>query len=55
MTWDKMAACPQNQPCTEHLRLAECEHGGMAEWPIAAVLKTARAQVLEGSNPSPSA
>lgn len=30
-------------------------HGGVAEWPIAAVLKTAIPQGIEGSNPSASA
>ena len=29
--------------------------GGVAEWSIAAVLKTAEAQVSVGSNPTPSA
>src|SRR5262249_21058503 len=29
--------------------------GGVAEWPIAPVLKTGMAQAIEGSNPSPSA
>src|SRR5262245_36713514 len=29
--------------------------GGVAEWPIALVLKTSNAQAFEGSNPSPSA
>jgi hypothetical protein len=33
----------------------EVSRGGMAEWTMAAVLKTVRAQVLGGSNPSPSA
>ena len=29
--------------------------GGMAEWSMAVVLKTARVQALVGSNPTPSA
>jgi hypothetical protein len=29
--------------------------GGVAEWPIASVLKTDMAKAIEGSNPSPSA
>lgn len=32
-----------------------CRAGGVAEWPIAPVLKTGNAQAFEGSNPSPSA
>jgi hypothetical protein len=35
--------------------LVVSRRGGLAEWPMAAVLKTAEAQVSGGSNPSPSA
>ncbi len=33
---------------------SECTTGGMAEWTIAAVLKTVVGQLTGGSNPSPS-
>ena len=37
------------------LRIAKIgRYGGVAEWPIAPVLKTGNTKVFEGSNPSPS-
>ena len=42
-------------PARDRLQVPEISRGEVAEWSKAAVLKTARVQALEGSNPSLSA
>src|SRR3546814_7541428 len=45
----------QNRPFCRHFSVESPPHGEMAEWSIAAVLKTAEPQGSGGSNPSLSA
>lgn len=52
--WAEGGRAPSEAPWTMR-RLVPQRGGGLAEWSMATVLKTVRAQVLVGSNPTPSA